>query len=487
MAGAQLLNADGSRQNSIANFPTLATELLNKSLLRRLSGRKNFPARNMIFAAPVEVETVVGAFMLIRKAVWDALGGLDERFFSFLRKRIFACGRAGTVIALFICRKSASGTARGRRPNKFPPARGLNTGVRATLILPKIIRPATRLILAAGLWLRLLVDSLAAGLLTLFTLGTNRALACDAGRFVPRWSAGICAAVRQASRLASIDMETNENILLIRLKSIGDVVFTLPAVHAVRENFPGRQNHFLSSEENAPLLRGLSGSGRSHPAGPRRLSLRKSVQAMCAGIFRTAAPAARPENFRWPWIFKVMAKPPGCRGSPARRSAGAAFIARAAAGLTRAACGATTAFHPADWNFSLLQQCGVHIGANPQRICPARRRAGRGAKIFRGEQSGRRASPTLFIQPFTSSPQKNWPLENFLAVAATLAFARRANYFRRRPVRTRRRSEPARAAGFAGCRRRAAAGLRRPDATFHADARRRHGCCIWPWRWAGAW
>ena len=35
VAGAQLLNADGSRQNSIANFPTLATELLNKSLLPR--------------------------------------------------------------------------------------------------------------------------------------------------------------------------------------------------------------------------------------------------------------------------------------------------------------------------------------------------------------------------------------------------------------------------------------------------------------------
>ena len=29
-----------------------------------------------------------------------------------------------------------------------------------------------------------------------------------------------------------------ENILLTRLKSIGDMVLILPAVHAVRENFP---------------------------------------------------------------------------------------------------------------------------------------------------------------------------------------------------------------------------------------------------------
>ncbi len=29
-----------------------------------------------------------------------------------------------------------------------------------------------------------------------------------------------------------------ENILLTRLKSIADIVLTLPAVHTVRENFP---------------------------------------------------------------------------------------------------------------------------------------------------------------------------------------------------------------------------------------------------------
>ena len=67
VAGAQLLNADGSRQNSIANFPTLATELLNKSLLRRLRPGK-FPGKEHEFREPADVETVVGAFMLIRKA-----------------------------------------------------------------------------------------------------------------------------------------------------------------------------------------------------------------------------------------------------------------------------------------------------------------------------------------------------------------------------------------------------------------------------------
>jgi ADP-heptose:LPS heptosyltransferase len=52
-------------------------------------------------------------------------------------------------------------------------------------------------------------------------------------------------------------METRKNILLIRFKSIGDVLLTLPAVHAVRENFPAARITFLTVRENAPLLRGF--------------------------------------------------------------------------------------------------------------------------------------------------------------------------------------------------------------------------------------
>jgi len=92
VAGAQLLNPDGSRQNSIANFPTLATELLNKSLLRRLFPAR-FPGKEQRFTAPVPVETVIGAFMLIRGSLWRQLGGLDERYFFFLEETDF-CLRA---------------------------------------------------------------------------------------------------------------------------------------------------------------------------------------------------------------------------------------------------------------------------------------------------------------------------------------------------------------------------------------------------------
>ena len=48
-----------------------------------------------------------------------------------------------------------------------------------------------------------------------------------------------------------------DNILLIRLKAIGDVIFTLPAVSALREHFPAAKITFLTSKENATLLRGF--------------------------------------------------------------------------------------------------------------------------------------------------------------------------------------------------------------------------------------
>jgi GT2 family glycosyltransferase len=85
IAGAQLLNADGSRQNSIANTPTLATELLNKSLLRWLFPER-FPGKERVRSEPVDVESVIGACMIVRKKAVEEVGFLDEDYFLFLEE-----------------------------------------------------------------------------------------------------------------------------------------------------------------------------------------------------------------------------------------------------------------------------------------------------------------------------------------------------------------------------------------------------------------
>jgi GT2 family glycosyltransferase len=85
VAGAQLLNGDGSKQNSIANFPSLTTELLNKNLLRRLFPKK-FPGKEKDYPEPIEVDSVIGACMMVRRDVLDQVGLLDEDYFLFLEE-----------------------------------------------------------------------------------------------------------------------------------------------------------------------------------------------------------------------------------------------------------------------------------------------------------------------------------------------------------------------------------------------------------------
>jgi hypothetical protein len=85
VAGAQLLNPDGSKQNSIANFPSLATELFNKSLLRRVFPKK-FPGKERNFSEPVEVDSVIGACMMVRRTALEQVGFLDEDYFLFLEE-----------------------------------------------------------------------------------------------------------------------------------------------------------------------------------------------------------------------------------------------------------------------------------------------------------------------------------------------------------------------------------------------------------------
>lgn len=85
IGGAQLLNSDGSKQNSIANFPSLATELLNKNLLRWLFSER-FPGKERDYPGPIEVNSVIGACMMVRREAMEQVGLLDEDYFLFLEE-----------------------------------------------------------------------------------------------------------------------------------------------------------------------------------------------------------------------------------------------------------------------------------------------------------------------------------------------------------------------------------------------------------------
>lgn len=172
IAGAQLLNEDGSPQNSIANFPGLATELLNKSLLRRLFPRR-FPGKERHYTEPITVETVVGAFFLVRRCLWDELGGLDERFFFFFEETDFclqARKRGWDVLHLPSVRVWHQ---QGKSANKQSAAARIEYWRSRYAYFRKNHPAGTVALLRIGLQFRLLGDLAGALLLTGLTLGQS--------------------------------------------------------------------------------------------------------------------------------------------------------------------------------------------------------------------------------------------------------------------------------------------------------------------------
>lgn len=170
VVGAQLLNPDGTRQNSIANLPTLATELLNKSLLRRLFPRR-YPGKEHRFSNATPVESVIGAFMLIHRDLWTKLGGLDESYFFFLEETDLCLRTSRCGHGIWHLPNVEVWHEQGKSAGQISGMARIEYWRSRYIYFRKNHRPATRLILVPGLLLRLAIDWLANGLATALSLG----------------------------------------------------------------------------------------------------------------------------------------------------------------------------------------------------------------------------------------------------------------------------------------------------------------------------
>lgn len=86
VCGPQLLNGDGSKQNSTGVFPTLFAEFTSKSLTRIFLPRaykEAFGSKDIRLMEPAIVDFIMGACMMVRKQVLDHVGMLDEDYFFF--------------------------------------------------------------------------------------------------------------------------------------------------------------------------------------------------------------------------------------------------------------------------------------------------------------------------------------------------------------------------------------------------------------------
>lgn len=239
-------------------------------------------------------------------------------------------------------------------------------------------------------------------------------------------------------------MNARENILLIRLKSIGDILFTLPAVHAARKNSPDAKLHYLVSKEHAPLLRGFSDIDEIIPFD-REMFRSKDFAAISASFLQFLR-RLRESNFSLAIdfhgygeteFFSWWSGAPERWGQVYHRSRGWTYTR----GIWR-----NDKIHPAEANLSLLRQCGWRTGEILNQYCLPVDALDEAQKIFETNHLAVE-KPTLFIQPFTSSPQKNWPLENFLELARHF-HSRGAQIIFGGGPNEHQALEPARAAGF---------------------------------------
>ncbi|MDQ6941716.1 MAG: glycosyltransferase family 2 protein [Candidatus Eremiobacteraeota bacterium] len=99
IAGSRIYNYDGSVQESVGEFDTWAGAFLRSSAWGELPVLRRFAngagLRDFDHAKPQRVDLAIGAALAIRRAVIDAIGPFDERFFLYHEEVDFAKRAAG--------------------------------------------------------------------------------------------------------------------------------------------------------------------------------------------------------------------------------------------------------------------------------------------------------------------------------------------------------------------------------------------------------
>lgn len=127
VVGGVLHEASGALQPSARRFPDVTTAIAGRTawLSRHLPGnplsRRNLAARPM---TPTPVDWVTGAFALLRRETFDALGGLDAGFFLYWEDADF-CRRAKDAGWSTLYVPTAAVVHGTGRSSRFVPVRSL--------------------------------------------------------------------------------------------------------------------------------------------------------------------------------------------------------------------------------------------------------------------------------------------------------------------------------------------------------------------------
>jgi GT2 family glycosyltransferase len=172
LVGGALVHADGRPQNSFGAAPTLATELLNRSLLEMLMPRK-YPSKRRPPSRTTEIEAVLGAFLLLRRKAYEQVGGLDEGYFFFLEETDW-CLRMRRAGWRVVHEPGARAVHLQGSSAARDPVRARVEYYRSRYRFFRRHRGAVRLrILKVGLMIRCLMNWVSSGVMKMITSGHN--------------------------------------------------------------------------------------------------------------------------------------------------------------------------------------------------------------------------------------------------------------------------------------------------------------------------
>ncbi|MDI6725993.1 MAG: glycosyltransferase family 9 protein [Smithellaceae bacterium] len=405
MAAGQLLNADGSRQNSIAAFPTITTLLLNMSLLEILWPRR-YPGKRYDHPAPREVDSVIGACMIVRKDAMDAVGWFDERYFFFFEETDWACRMRQAGWKVFHVPAARIYHLQGQSVGHRLPSRIAFYRSRYRYFQKWRRRPIYLLLRGIVLF-RLIINWLLTSAGVSCTLGLNRHLR-------DRWLmySGLLLWHLKGDRPSEEPLSNQEvrRVLMIQLGDVGDVVWATPAFRAVKDFLGGGSLSLLVREgcrsllaadpaidqiyevahtegkgdflyrmrDELALIRSLR-RARFDAVIDLRADDRGAFTAFLAGApIRAAGLYGGPSRWRnrlFTRLIPVSSRPPGILGA-------------------------------AEQSLSILRGLGIPTPGTVPRIYPAREAIAK-AGVLLGEK-GLEASGFVTINPFSRWTYKEW-------------------------------------------------------------------------------
>lgn len=168
LGSVSFVREDGSSQFSYGPVPTLASELVNRSLYQKRYG-KSHPAGN----EPLEVESLLGAAMLASYEAVRKAGPLDDRFFFFFEETEWCCRMRDNGFKVVHFPNVKATHLQGRSANKVPVRARVEFHISRMLFFRLRYGKAALFVLTAGVFLRTFVNLAAYFVMTLLTLGLN--------------------------------------------------------------------------------------------------------------------------------------------------------------------------------------------------------------------------------------------------------------------------------------------------------------------------